>query len=261
MSSHVLRAAAVAAALLSAHWAAATPLSLDQALDLAVQRSQLARAARAGATGAAEMARAAGQLPDPMLAVGVDNLPATGPDRLRTSAEAMTMKRIGIAQEWVPADKRAARESVAHAFARRESVTGHVAAAEVRLQTALAYIDAYYAGQALELTTLNEKACPRRTRGRQGASGDGLRQQRRGPRPCRCRRCTAEDESADQRQQQGSRSSSAAALDWCMPVDGLSEPRTAVLPRAGRVRRCTPGRRDQAARHRGRPPGSHCGHA
>ena len=37
MSIHILRAAALAAALLSAHWATAAPLSLEQALDLAWQ--------------------------------------------------------------------------------------------------------------------------------------------------------------------------------------------------------------------------------
>lgn len=228
MSSHVLRAAALAAALLSAHWAAAATLSLEQALDLAAQRSQLARAARAGAAGAAEMARAAGQQPDPMLAVGIDNLPATGSDRFRTSTEEMTMKRIGIAQEWVPADKRAAREAVANAVAGRESVTESVAVAETRLQTGLAYIDAYYAGKALELTTLNEKHAREELEAGQGrlatvsgssaevlslAGAVGV----------------AEDESADQRQQQGA----AAALlqRWTgMPVEGLSEPRTEAVP-------------------------------
>jgi hypothetical protein len=72
----------------------------------------MARAARAGAMSAAEMARASGQQPDPMLTVGIDNLPVTGSGRFSTNAEDMTMKRIGIAQEWVSADKRSAREAV-----------------------------------------------------------------------------------------------------------------------------------------------------
>ena len=156
MSKHVLRAVALAAALLPVPWAAAAPLSLDQAIELAVQRSQMTRSARAGATSAAEMARAAGQQPDPMLSVGIDNLPVTGSNRFSTSAEDMTMKRIGIAQEWVSAEKRSAREAAAQAMAGRESVMEKVAAAEARMQTALAYVEAYYAGQALALATLNE---------------------------------------------------------------------------------------------------------
>ena len=157
MSKHILPAAAIAAALLPAAWGMAAPLSLDQAVDLAVQRSHVTRSARAGAMSAAEMARAAGQQPDPMLTLGIDNLPITGPQRFSTSAEDMTMKRVGIAQEWVSADKRAAREATAQALTGREAVTEQVAAAETRLQTALAYLDAYFAGEALKLTTLNEK--------------------------------------------------------------------------------------------------------
>lgn len=157
MSTHILRAAALVAALWPAPWAAAAPLSLDQAIDLAVQRSQAVRSARAGTQGAAEMARAAGQQPDPMLFAGIDNLPASGPDRFSTGAQDMTMKRAGISQEWVRADKRAAREAVARAMADREAAAERVAVAEARLQTAMAFIEAYYAGEALKLAVLNEK--------------------------------------------------------------------------------------------------------
>lgn len=228
MSLHVLRAAALAAALLSAHGATAAPLSLEQALDLAVQRSEMARAARAGATGAAEMARAAGQQPDPMLGVGIDNLPATGSERFRTSAEEMTMKRIGIAQEWVPAAKRAAREAVADAVAGREAVTERVVVAETRLQTALAYIDAYFAGLALELTALNEKHAREELEAGKGrlATVSGSSAEVLG---LAAAVGVAEDESADQRQQQAA--AGALLQRWTgMPAEGLSEPRTGTVP-------------------------------
>lgn len=156
MSRHLLGAATLLAALLPA-WADAAPLSLDQALDLAVHRSRMTASARAGAMSAAEMARAAGQQPDPMLGVGIDNLPATGRNRADTNAEDMTMKRVGLSQEWVSADKRAARQAVARAMSCREAVMEKVAAADARLQTALAYVDAFYAGEALQLATLNER--------------------------------------------------------------------------------------------------------
>jgi len=156
MSLHLLRAAAMAGALLPAAWATAATLTLDQAIGLAVQRSQTTRAAQAGAQSAAEMGRAAGQQPDPLLTVGVDNLPVAGADRFSTTADGMTMKRIGIAQEWVSADKRAARETAATAVVNRESAMAQVAAADTRLQTALAYLDAYYAGEALKLMRLTE---------------------------------------------------------------------------------------------------------
>ncbi len=156
MSRHFLRAAAWAAACLPAAWAVAAPFTLDQAVEQAVRRSQMTRSARAGATGAAEMARAAGQFPDPMLTVGIDNLPATGSHRFNPNAEDMTMKRIGLSQEWVPADKRAAREGVASAMHRREAAMEQIAAAEARMQTAMAYVETYYAAEAGKLTALNE---------------------------------------------------------------------------------------------------------
>ena len=228
MSHHIPRAVALAAALLSAAWAVAAPLALDQAVDLAVQRSQTARAAHAGALSATEMARAAGQQPDPMLSVGIDNVPVTGRDRFSTAAEDMTMKRIGIAQEWVSADKRAARAAAAQAMAGREEVMEQVAGTEARMQTAMAFIEAFYAGEALKLTVLNEmhareelEAAKGRLATVSGSSADvfalisalGI----------------AEDESADVRQQQ---SAAAAGLQrWTgVRADELSAPRLAVVP-------------------------------
>ena len=115
MISRFLQAAAALAALLPV-LASAGSLGLEQALQLAAQRSATARAARAGVTSASEAARAAGQLPDPMLSVGIDNVPVTGPDRLRTTADFMTMKRVGISQEWVSAGKRASRQAAFEAL-------------------------------------------------------------------------------------------------------------------------------------------------
>lgn len=154
MSTSIVRAAALAAVVLPAIWAGAAPLSLDQATDLAVQRSQLTASARASTVSAAETARAAGLQPDPLLSVGIDNLPATGSRRF--SGEDMTMKRIGIAQQWLAADKRAARRAAAQAVVGREAVMEQIGAAQTRLQTALAYVTAYHAGQALSLTMLGE---------------------------------------------------------------------------------------------------------
>jgi outer membrane protein TolC len=147
--------AAVAAALLPL-LAEGAPLSLESALELAVQRSEAVQSGRAGQLSASELARGAGRLPDPTLNVGVENLPITGPDRLSTTRDSMTMKRIGISQEWLSAGKRAARSAAAEAAVQREALQVQVAAADTRLRTALAYVDAFYAGEALKLTTLME---------------------------------------------------------------------------------------------------------
>lgn len=228
MSRPILRAVVLTAALLAATWAVAAPLSLDQALDLAVQRSQMARSARAGAMSAAEMARAAGQQPDPMLTFGVDNLPATGASRFNPNAEDMTMKRIGMSQEWVSADKRSAREAVSHALHRREAAMESIAAADARMQTAMVFIEAYYAAEALKLTALNEKHAREELeagKGRlatvSGSSAEVL--------ALSSALGSAEDESADIRQQQGA---SAVNLQrWTgLAIDELERPRLAPVP-------------------------------
>lgn len=69
----------------------------------------------------------------------------------------MTMKRIGVSQEWLSADKRAAREGAARARADRDAVQKDIAEAEARLQASVALvIDAWFATEALKLTTQTE---------------------------------------------------------------------------------------------------------
>ena len=153
---HTFLGATVLIAALLAPPASAAPLTLQAALDRAVQRSETARASRASLLSASEAAQAAAQLPDPMLRVGVDNLPVTGADRFSTTREPMTMKRIGVSQEWLSRGKRDARSAAAEAEVQRESIQVEAVLAETRLQTALAYLDAFYAGEALKLTALME---------------------------------------------------------------------------------------------------------
>lgn len=227
MSKHLLRGAVMVAAVLPA-WAVAAPLSLDQAVDLAVRRSQMSASAHAGALSAAEMARAAGQQPDPMLNLGIDNLPATGSNRFRTNAEDMTMKRIGISQEWVSADKRAARAAVATAISGREWEMEKVAASDARLQTALAYVDAFYAGEALQLTTLNERHAREEREAGKGrlATPSGSSAEVLG---LDSALGMAEDDSGEVRQQQ---SAAMAALQrWTGATsDELAQPLLAIVP-------------------------------
>jgi outer membrane protein TolC len=219
MSLYALRAATLALACLPA-CAAAAPLSLNQALELAVQRSEATRAARAGANSAAESAQAAGQLPDPMLRAGVENLPIAGADRFSTARDFQTMKRIGISQEWLSRDKRAARRAAAEAAVTREVVQAQAAAADARLQTALAYLDAHFAGELLQLTTLTEhhvheelEAARARLASSTGGSMDVL--------ALTASRGTAEDESAAVRQQLIA--ARVALQRWVgMPADDLA---------------------------------------
>jgi len=208
------RVAALAAAALPLALplvASAAPFTLDAALDLAVQRSEAARSARAGRASASEAARASAQPPDPMLRAGVDNLPATGADRLNSTRDSMTMKRLGISQEWLSADKRAARQAAADAEVSRESIAIRVAEAETRLQTALAYIDAYFAGESLKLARLTEhhaheerEASRARLSSSNGSSQEVLAMD--------AARGIAEDDTAEVRQQQSA--ASVALRRW-----------------------------------------------
>jgi len=198
----VFRAAAFFAAFLPA-LAGAAALSLATALDLAVERSEAARSAQAGAAGARETARAAGELPDPVVRAGVDNLPITGPDRLNTTRDSMTMKRVGISQEWVSPAKRRARQAAAEAAVTREAAQADLAVADARMQTALVYLDALYAAEALKLTVLMEhhaheelEASKARLASSAGGSQEVL--------ALMGARAAAADESADLRQQQAS---------------------------------------------------------
>jgi outer membrane protein TolC len=151
-----LRAAVLAAAFLPI-LASSQPLTLQQALELASRRSEATVAARAGATSATEIARGAGRLPDPMLRMGIENLPVTGPDRFNPSTDFMTMKRVGISQEWLSRDKRAAREAAALASVERESIQARGVEATTRLQTAFAFLDVWFAQSARDIAERAER--------------------------------------------------------------------------------------------------------
>ncbi|HET7330210.1 hypothetical protein [Dyella sp.] len=60
--------------------AAQLPLSLEEALRMAVERAPMLDARRARVEAARQESRRAGALPDPTLTLGIDNLPVTGPD-------------------------------------------------------------------------------------------------------------------------------------------------------------------------------------
>src|SRR5690349_15532615 len=80
--------------------------TLEAALQSATDRSAAMQAAQASERASSEVAVKAGQLPDPTLKAGVDNLPVTGPQKFTIGQDFMTMRRIGIEQEWVSGEKR-----------------------------------------------------------------------------------------------------------------------------------------------------------
>ncbi|MEO7742593.1 MAG: TolC family protein [Usitatibacter sp.] len=112
-----------------------------RALEIAPQVAGQGAAIRA----AREMAIAAGRRPDPVLKLGVDNLPINGPDRFSIGNDFMTMRRIGVMQEATRGDKLALRSERYERQAERSEAEMNAAVATVERETAIAWIERYYA--------------------------------------------------------------------------------------------------------------------
>lgn len=141
---------ALAAAAPSAR-AADAPLTLAEAQRRAVTRSTLLPAQDAAAAAAREMAVAAGQWPDPVLKVGIDNLPVSGADAWSFTKDSMTMARVGVMQEILSSGKREVRSQRYEREAYRAEVEKSAVAAGVARDAALAWIDRYYAERTVAL--------------------------------------------------------------------------------------------------------------
>ncbi len=132
-------------------------LTLNEALQLSLQRSSLTKAANASVLASRESAAKADQLPDPMLKVGIDNLPVTGSDRYSTTSDFMTMRRVGIEQQWVSSDKRVARSERAQRAVEMEESTYLESVAKVREEAAKAWVNVLYGQRTLALVSAMEK--------------------------------------------------------------------------------------------------------
>ena len=124
---------------------AEAPLTLAEAQRLAIERSLQLPAQDAAVAASREMAVAAGRLPDPVLSLGIDNLPINGPDRFSIDNDFMTMRRIGVMQEITRSEKRQLR---AERFEREAQISlseKTALIASTQRDTALAWLDRYYA--------------------------------------------------------------------------------------------------------------------
>ena len=126
-------------------------LTLDQALQLATRHSASSQAAAVSVQASREMAAKADQLPDPVLKFGVENVPVNGPDRFSLSRDFMTMRRVGIEQQWVSPDKRAARAERGQRAVDAEQANYLTNLAKVREETAVAWINLLFAQRSLAL--------------------------------------------------------------------------------------------------------------
>lgn len=126
-------------------------LSLDAALRLAETRSSALLAQDSAASAARELAAAAGTLPDPALKLGINNLPVEGPDAYSLTDDFMTMRSVGLMQEFTRADKRKARAARFDREADVADADRRMQLVELRRETASAWLDRYFQQQMLEL--------------------------------------------------------------------------------------------------------------
>ena len=123
--------------------AQANSLTLDDALQLAERNAPSLQARQEQASAARHSVVPAGELPDPRLNLGVQNLPVDGSDRWSTNRDFMTMQVVGLSQEVPNRDKRKARVETAQATVERADAEALFERLKVRAATAQAWITAY----------------------------------------------------------------------------------------------------------------------
>ena len=122
----------------------AAPLTLDDALRLAQERSRQLPAQDAAAAAARDMAVAAGQRPDPVLKTGLNSLPVSGPDRYSLVRDNFTMLSVGVSQELTRSGKLKARTARFEREAEVAEAGRELALANLRRDTAVAWLDRQY---------------------------------------------------------------------------------------------------------------------
>lgn len=125
-------------------WAAApdpADLSLRSAITAALERSQALAAPSANARAARELAVAAGQRPDPVLRLSLNNVPINRADRWSTTNDFMTMQSVGIMQTLPSQAKRQARSQKFEREADASLEQRQMLATEIQRETAVAWFE------------------------------------------------------------------------------------------------------------------------
>ena len=124
--------------------ASASPLSFNEAIALAVRSSPDIVTQDASVAAAKSASTASGRLPDPRLAIGVQNVPINGPDQWSLSRDFMTMTQIGFIQEVPNRGVRRAQSDAAQAAVDRVEAERRIRILTVRRDTAVAWLNRYY---------------------------------------------------------------------------------------------------------------------
>lgn len=148
MSRYTIPSAALIAAL-TATTATAGPLTFDAALAAAKGHAPSLRARTLGADSARASRGAAGALPDPKLALGVDSFPVSGPLAFEPNRDNFTWARVGLSQDIPNAAKRHAQQARADTDIAAADAETMAEARTVEVETAVAWITLAYAERRL----------------------------------------------------------------------------------------------------------------
>lgn len=133
-------------------WAGeSSTLSLDEVVRTAVLQAPELQARAAGLRAAEAAIGPAGQLPDPTLIFGIENLPVDGEDAFSVTRDFMTMRKVGVMQSFPRAEKRRLRSERAESEAMRERAMLSNEQLSVREAAARAWIAAATAQARIEL--------------------------------------------------------------------------------------------------------------
>jgi len=127
------------------------PLAFASALEIASRESPEIAVESAAVDAAEATSISAGRLPDPKLAVGIDNLPITGDERGSLSRDFMTMRTVGVMQEVPNRTKRQAARDIAAAGVTQAQSERRVRVLAIRRATATAWLNRFYAEHRLAL--------------------------------------------------------------------------------------------------------------
>ena len=172
MSHRIRIAAAIVLAAQSAPLMA-QELSLAEAQDIASAAAPQLLAQSAAVRAARATVPAASELPDPKLVAAIENVPADGVDRFSLSRDFMTMRLIGVAQDFPRDEKRRLRGERAEAEAQREEAVLAVVEADLNRDVALAWIEAWSAQQQLALAFEGQREADLAVTGAQAALAGG----------------------------------------------------------------------------------------
>jgi outer membrane protein TolC len=156
----------------------AQSLSLEEALKAGEAQSPRLAAQRHMLSSTEAQVGRAGELPDPRLKLGIENLPVTGPGAWRYGRDSMTMGQIGLAQEFPNSAKRSALNQRAERMRDVESASLSAQRAALHRDIAMAWLEVHFAERvqaalerlARQLQLHSETVSAAVSRGRQSAA-------------------------------------------------------------------------------------------